>query len=197
MRDWISSTSSRICCWIVTSKAVVGSSAMSKRGEAQRDGYHHPLHHAPRKFVRERPAHPLRAREAHLAQDLLAASQSGAPVDTMGAQSFHDLRADPQERVQRGHRVLVDHGDLGPSDLLQALVVEPAEILACEMIAPSKRTGGSGRSRSTESTVRLLPEPLSPDDAELLAREYVQVHPADDLVVADGPGRANAHTAKR
>ena len=36
-------------------------------GNGQRDGYHHPLHHSSRKFVRESPANPLRVGEAHLA----------------------------------------------------------------------------------------------------------------------------------
>ena len=49
------STSSRICCWIVTSSAVVGSSAIehARRGrERHRD--HHPLQHPARELVRDR-----------------------------------------------------------------------------------------------------------------------------------------------
>ncbi len=50
---WMSLMSCRICAWIVTSSAVVGSSAISTDGsQRERHGDHHPLQHAARELVR-------------------------------------------------------------------------------------------------------------------------------------------------
>ena len=59
--------SSRICAWMVTSSAVVGSSAMSSaRLARQRHGDHHPLPHATRELVRIAAEHLRRFGDAHL-----------------------------------------------------------------------------------------------------------------------------------
>ena len=63
VRSFISSIRSRICAWIVTSSAVVGSSAMRMRRRAShRDRDHHALAHAAGKLMRifagAPPRHP-------------------------------------------------------------------------------------------------------------------------------------------
>ena len=58
-------STSRICAWMVTSSAVVGSSAMiSVRVVGDRDRDHRPLAHAAGELVRERLRAPLRRRDA-------------------------------------------------------------------------------------------------------------------------------------
>ncbi len=121
-----------------------------------------------------------------------------SPVDAVGAERLHDLGAHPQQRVERCHRVLVDHGDLGRRGPSRRLFSSsrrrswPAKVI----VPPSNRTGGSGSSWSTESMVRLLPEPLSPDDADLLARQDLEVDAVDDLAVVPVPAGADANMAQ-
>ena len=139
---------SRICAWIVTSSAVVGSSAISTFGIArQRHGDHHALAHAARELVRigvhaalrlgdvdaaqhlDRPVHRLAARHALVQRDRLA-----------------DLAADRQQRVERGHRLLEDHRDLVAADVLHlALRSSSSRLTPSKRIAPpTMRPGGFG-----------------------------------------------------
>ena len=102
-----SRSSSRTCAWIVTSSAVVGSSAISSAGLAgQRDGDHHALLHAARQLerilvdaaARHRACPPRRAvRSTRLPHGVARA----APY---GAQHFRDLRAHGHHRIQAGAR---------------------------------------------------------------------------------------------
>ncbi len=84
--------------------------------------------------------------------------------------------------VERGHGVLVDHGDLGAPDLLQALFVEFAEVFAGEVdLAPEQperwvreeaqhRQHGEGLARAALAY-----------DPELLAGKDLEVDATDDL----------------
>ena len=104
--------SSRIWAWIVTSSAVVGSSAMSSFGFGrQRHGDHHALAHAARQLVRvlawrARLASGMPTRREHLDRPVQASrgSTGGVQLDRLG-----DLVADGVDRVERGHRLLEDH----------------------------------------------------------------------------------------
>ena len=114
--------------------------------------------------MRESPAHPLRVGEAHLAQDLLAAGQRGATVNAVGAAGFRRSGCVPARagsatssgpgRPSRSRRPGSSAGFCRRAGSRS----RPAKVI----VPPNNRTGGSGRSRSTERTVRLLPEPLSP-----------------------------------
>ena len=69
--SWRRSIRARICAWVVTSSAVVGSSAISRSGsliERHRD--HHALAHAARELVRVVVDPALGARDADLLEQL-------------------------------------------------------------------------------------------------------------------------------
>ena len=48
------------------------------------------------------------------------------------AQGLFDLTSHAQQRVERAHGVLVDHGDVAAADLAKSAVVDHGEILAVE-----------------------------------------------------------------
>ena len=158
------STSSRICCWIVTSSAVVGSSAIEHaRRRRQRHRDHDALEHAARELVRERVRDPLGIGEPDVAEHAPGCAPACVPVRPVRAQRLDDLGADAQQRVQRAHRVLVDHRHPAAADLPQAPRRHAAQVLTVEADAVRR---GSRAARaagcSSERTVSVLPEPLSP-----------------------------------
>jgi hypothetical protein len=51
-----------------------------------------------------------------------------APSKAMQCQRLRHLSPDALQRVQRGHRVLKDHGDLRPSDVAKAARRRPKEL---------------------------------------------------------------------
>ena len=106
-------TSDRICAWIVTSKAVVGSSAMMTSGVVQQRGRNgDALAHAAGEFVRVGVKAFLRMRNAHAAQRVArhgpCLRRAHAP---MRAHRLRHLRAHAQHVIQARHRVLHDEGD--------------------------------------------------------------------------------------
>jgi hypothetical protein len=83
--------------------------------------------------------HPLlRGTNAHLLQQLddafLQAATAQAP---MQAQRLGNLHADGKGRVERGHGVLQDHGDLCPAHLAHVLGAHPQQILAIKANFPA------------------------------------------------------------
>ena len=123
---------SRICAWIVTSSAVVGSSAMSSDGlvgEAHRQ--HHALAHAAGELMRERIHRALRRRRRPCAQqDDRAAARRRRGEAAMRRHRLDELPGDAQHRVQRRHRVLEHHGDLAPAHGANSFLVEMREVAA-------------------------------------------------------------------
>ena len=120
-----SSSSSMICAWIVTSSAVVGSSAIRIRGRfGERHRDHRALAHAARELVRV-AVHPLgRVGDARpRPSSSIARSRAAACRDVLvRADLLGDLPADPVHGVQRRHRVLEDHRDLLAADRAQRLL---------------------------------------------------------------------------
>jgi hypothetical protein len=83
---------------MVTSSAVVGSSAMRRRGA---------------QLVRVGVEATLRIGDLHQPQHFDGRSARGPPVEMlMSPERFSDLRADGEHWIQRGHRLLEDHGDV-------------------------------------------------------------------------------------
>ena len=125
---------SRICAWIVTSSAVVGSSAISTFGIArQRHGDHHALAHAAGQLVRIGVRAALRFRDVHAAQHVdgtvhgVAARQSLMQRDRLA-----DLPAHREQRIERGHRLLEDHRDVVAADVLHLALGQVEQIGALE-----------------------------------------------------------------
>jgi hypothetical protein len=110
---------SRICAWIVTSSAVLGSSAMRP--------------HAARHLVRVLVDPLPRGRDAHLFQHL------DDPVPPPGGRELEvephrlqDLVTDREDRVERRHRLLEDHADPAAADLAHARLGHRHQVLAVE-----------------------------------------------------------------
>jgi hypothetical protein len=124
---------SRICAWMVTSSAVVGSSAINKRlaGESHRD--HRALTHAPRKRVRIGIDALRRSRNADEIQQLDGPHPGGAATDPfVQADRFDDLGTYGIDRIQRRHRFLKDHRDVVAADLAHFPFRELEQVVAAK-----------------------------------------------------------------
>ena len=163
----------RYCAWMVRSRLVVGSSAISSRGSQE-------MPMAPTMRWRMPPdiscgilrarGSPARRCAPSLSSPTRALPGAGAAGALVHAERLADLVADGEQRVQRGHRVLQDHGDAlaahagasrrrtcrsrsSPSNSIRPLVMCAA---------------GGSRRRMVRASV-LLPEPDSPTMPERLA----------------------------
>jgi hypothetical protein len=106
------SAASRICACTVTSSAVVGSSAISRSGSVgERHRDHHALALPARHLVRIgvepagsgcRPSQAVRRR---------VRARAGVAAHARAAADLADLPLDRVQRIERGHRLLKDHGD--------------------------------------------------------------------------------------
>ena len=119
---------------MVTSSAVVGSSAMSSLGsQASAIGDHDALAHAAGELVRILPQPARRVGDADQLQQLHgAAFRRGMGHAAMLLQPLGELPPDGQHRVQRGHRLLEHHADVAAAHLAhlgfaQAHQVAPGE----------------------------------------------------------------------
>src|SRR3954463_9797814 len=109
----------------------------------------------------------------------------------MQAQDLAELAADGHHRIERGHRLLKDHGDVAAAHGAQFVVVEREDVDPIEadraaddaaggiggcppqrrrIAPPTMRPGGSGISRISDSAVTLLPHPDSPTIASVSPR---------------------------
>ena len=139
--------SSRICAWMVTSSAVVGSSAMISLGpQDKRHGDHDALAHAAAEMMGY-----CRSRRSGSEMPTMSRSSIGAPLGgllrhrEMLLDRFGELKPDRQDRVQRGHRLLKDHADLPAAHLADVLLAQGEKIAAIEANPPeTMRPGGSG-----------------------------------------------------
>ena len=102
----------------------------------QRHGDHHALLLAARDLVRVGVHDPLRVGQLDRGQHLgrpLARLRLGHLL--VVERHLHQLLADQQRRVQRRHRLLVDHGDLGAAQLAQLLLAHRGHVAALELQA--------------------------------------------------------------
>ena len=174
---------SRICAWIVTSSAVVGSSAISRSGLArERHRDHHALPHAARQLVRIRVDALLGRRDAdeleHLDRDLARLAPRLALVQP---HRLADLIADGEHRVERRHRLLEDHRDPVAADRAHLGGRQREQILAAVLDRARRRSGpgGDAISRMIDSAVTLLPQPDSPTTPSVAARRDLERHAID------------------
>ena len=99
-----------------------------RRPTGERHGDHHPLTHAAGELVRIARKHLFRLGNTHLIEHLFRRAQRlFAPQPLVQAQGFGNLLADGKNRIQRGHRLLKNHGQIRaahPAHLSVRLLIE-------------------------------------------------------------------------
>ena len=163
-----SASRSRICAWIVTSSAVVGSSASTQRRVAEQGaGDADALLHAAAQLVRVLPQPGRRVGDADQPQQLgdpVGASACLRQIRSCQTQDLRQLRADGEDRVERGGRVLEDHGDAAPAHCgsspragmgQQVLALEHAR--GRRRSAPAAAPGAAGRGWTLSCRCRTSP----------------------------------------
>ena len=157
---------SRIWAWIVTSRAVVGSSAISRSGVAgQGHGDHHPLAHAAAQLMRDIRATVAPARGS----PPVRASRRPGPGPPWRDSLWWSRIASTiwSPTVKTGLREVI--GSWKIMEIWSPRILRIRSAAAPEGPAPragsrlpSIRPGGSGTSRRMERAVTLLPQPDSP-----------------------------------
>ena len=110
-------------------------------GEAH--GEHDTLAHAAAELVGVGIDGALRRADAHAAQQGDGADAGGGGGEAaMGGHRLDELAGDAQDRVQRRHGVLEDHGDFAAADGTDAVFVQRREVLAAEADGAADNTGG-------------------------------------------------------
>ena len=171
-----SASSSRICAWMVTSSAVVGSSAISTCGPVgERHGDHDALALAAGELVRIAVQPLLGSRNADERQQFeRARARRGATAHlAMGAQRLGELVADPVERIERGHRLLEDHAELAAAIAVELARRQAEDLLAADL----HRAGGEavrGQQAHDGHHGLALARAALADDGERLARRHVE-----------------------
>ena len=162
---WRSSSRSRICAWMVTSSAVVGSSAISSlRLAGDRHGDHHPLAHAARELVREGAEPVARRGMPTISSSSTARSRAGLAAQASWWRSASVIwKPTVKQGFERAHRLLEDH-----RHVLADQLAPPARAEAEERARPAKSSRSAvivavqGRRPIIASIATDLPEPLSP-----------------------------------
>ena len=136
---------------MVTSSAVVGSSAMIRSGVEERDRDRHALAHAARELVRIGPSRSSGDGNAdHAPAPRAPASSASARLDLRWACIGLDhLRVDAQDRIERHHRILEDHGDAvaaqAPQPLGRGRVVSSSPLRRIVPVDDAARADRQGR----------------------------------------------------
>ena len=162
---------SRICACTVTSRAVVGSSAISSLGSqasamAIMTRWRMPPDSSCGYCLRRWAG----LGDADQAQHLDRARFGRRAVEAlMQRERLGDLPADREHRVERRHRLLEDHRDVVAADVAHlALGQRRADRVPWKRIVPSTmRPGGEAIRRMIDSDVTLLPQPDSPTTASV------------------------------
>ena len=130
--------------WMVTSSAVVGSSAIRKPGlQRQRHRQHDALAHAAGEFVDVAVEPLLRRGDADQRQQLdHALARLGLGEAEVGAQRVGDLVAHREHRVQRAHRLLEHHGDAPAAQGAHLGVALVEDVAALEQHAAARDLAG-------------------------------------------------------
>ena len=101
-------------------------------------------------------------------------------VGLMNFQGFHDLLADCHDRVEGGHRVLKDHGDLFAPVFLQGILIHGKDIPAFKVDLttddPGRRLGQKPQDSQGGSG---FPSAGLAHQAQRLALIQYQIHPVN------------------
>jgi hypothetical protein len=95
------------------------------------------LAHAAGELVRVRPGGAPRVGDADPGQQVEHPLAGLGLGHVVRGHRLHDLLADAHQRVQRGHRILIDHRDLVAADLAQLPFVQPGQLPAGEPDVPA------------------------------------------------------------
>ena len=110
---------------------LVGNQQM--RTASQTHGNHHPLAHPARQLVRIIIQPPRRTGNPHAFQNPQGFRARGLRVEpAMVFQSFADLEADGQHRIERGHRLLKNHRQFVAAQMAHLLFGQGQQVVAAE-----------------------------------------------------------------
>src|SRR2546428_5177068 len=160
------------------------------RGPRDGHGADDALAHPARELVRKR-AQPRGGRgDAHGGQQLRRARGDGAAAQAVvHREGLAYLHADGEDRIERGHRVLQDHRDLAPADLLHLGLALRQQILAVEANLAAHDARGRPRHEADDAQARhALAGARLTDEAEcfaLVEREGHAVHRLDRSPAGD------------
>ena len=187
-----------ICAWIVTSSAVVASSAISRRGlQGEGDGDHHPLAHAAGELVRIGAKAFFRRGNADRLQQLYRAALRGRSVELLvAAQHFGDLPANGEHGIERAHRILEDHRHARAALLAHLGFAQAKQLPAVEGQAVggdvARRLGHEAHDRERRHTLAAAAFAHQPQD---LALFEIERHAIDRAHVAAIRGEAGVEVA--
>jgi hypothetical protein len=134
------------------------------------DGADDALAHAARHFVRMLPQARLRGGDAHRLQQLARPAPRGGPPDSfMHADRLRHLVADGEQRVQRGHGILQDHGDALAAHAAHLGVGFLQQVLALEQHPAAGHARRRWQEAQDGERQRALARSGLPDDAQGLA----------------------------
>jgi hypothetical protein len=175
-----SRSKSRICAWMVTSSAVVGSSASSSTGSLEKPIASITRWRMPPENWCGKPAIarsgaviPMRPEQIDRA--------AAAPTDDRAAVNHHrldQLIRDAPHRVERGHRVLEHHRDLVAAQRAHVSSLIATMSRSRKTILPLAMRLCSCSSRMIDSAVTLLPEPTR-RRCRASRREHLEAHAVD------------------
>jgi len=110
---------------------LVGDDQLGVAGKADRD--HHPLAHAPGELVRILGEAPVRVGYADQLQQIERARARRLFVHVLvDDERFHDLQSDGEHRIERGHGLLEDHGDVAAAQLAHLRLGNLQQVAALE-----------------------------------------------------------------
>ena len=122
-------------------RRLVGDDQLRIAGEP--DGDHHALAHAAGEVMRILLEPALAVGDADQPQQLeRALARLRLAHLEMDEQRLHDLLPDRQDRIERGHRLLEDHGDVAPAHRAHVVVGELEQVATLEQDAAG---GDAGR----------------------------------------------------
>ena len=184
---------SRTWAWIVTSRAVVGSSAIISFGSSARaiaiiTRWRIPPENCGGSSCRRVSGFGIPT----IASSSIARVRASAAVDLLvGPDRLDHLLLDGEHRVQARHRVLEDHRDVPPAELAHVVLRQGHEVEAVEQDRPpSIRPAGFGQQPHDREVRHALAAARLADEAERLARlelERDAVHGMDRALVGTKP----------
>ena len=159
----------RISAWIVTSSAVVGSSATISDGRQQSASADQgTLAESTRTTGGVLAETARRVVHPHRGEQVDGGGLRVGAAEPMHRHRLDELTADGEDRIERAHRLLEDQRDLGAARTRSISASGRSMKLRPSMwISPSRMRPGGGAGLSSEYAVRDLPLPDSPTSARV------------------------------